>query len=115
MVSGSSTYHALDCRTVAEIRNKVMKQSGRNAASRLFHARNDKEIIAAWKSELNRILIVFNVCSARSCLVALTDPSSDRADHEHPYNSCRCASEHVLKIREDADSQNRVVSDTRAL
>ena len=64
-----STYHALYCRTVAEIQNKVIKQSGRNAASRLFHARNDKEIIAAWKSELSRILIVFNVWSACSCLV----------------------------------------------
>ena len=72
IVSDSSTRHALDYRTVAEIQSKVIKQSGRNAASRLFHARNDKETIAAWKSELNRILIVFNVCSVHySCLVAV--------------------------------------------
>jgi len=60
-------YHALGPRTVAEIQNNVIKQSGRNAASRLFHARNDKETIAAWKSELNRILVIFNVCSVPSC------------------------------------------------
>jgi len=67
MVPGPSTYHTLGPRTVGEIQNKVTKQGGRNAASRLFHARNDKEIIAAWKSELNRILVIFNVCSVDSC------------------------------------------------
>lgn len=46
-----------------EIQERVIKQSGRNAVSRFFHARNDKEKIAAWKSELNGILVVFNVCS----------------------------------------------------
>ena len=66
IVPGLSTYYTLAPRTIAEIQNKVIEQSGRNATSRLFHARNDKEIIAAWKSELNRILVVFNVCSVRS-------------------------------------------------
>ena len=47
--------------TVAEIQRRVTKQSKRNGVSRLFHARNDKEKIAAWKSEINRILHVFNV------------------------------------------------------
>jgi hypothetical protein len=48
---------------VGEIRRKVIKQSGRNAVSRLLRAKNDKETIAAWKIELNRILQVFNVRS----------------------------------------------------
>jgi methyl-accepting chemotaxis protein len=38
-----------------------MKQSNRNPVSRLFHAKNDKETIAAWRLDLNRILHVFNV------------------------------------------------------
>ena len=67
-VPSHSTHHNFGPRTVGEIQTKVIKQSGRNAAFRLFHARNDKEIIAAWKSELNRILVVFNVCSVPSCL-----------------------------------------------
>jgi len=46
---------------VVEIQRKVIKQSGRNAVSRLFNAKNDKEKIAGWKTELNRILLVFNV------------------------------------------------------
>jgi len=40
---------------------KVIKRGRRNPISRLFHAKNDKETIAVWKSDLNRILLVFNV------------------------------------------------------
>jgi len=69
--SNTSTYHALDRRTVAEIRGKIIKQSGRNSVSRFFHARNDKETIAVWRSDLNRILIVFNVRSVRPHLVVV--------------------------------------------
>ena len=48
-------------RTVVEIQRRVIKQSRRNAVSRLFHAKSDKETIAAWRSDLNRILHIFNV------------------------------------------------------
>ena len=74
IVSDPSTYHSIDCRTVAEIRNNVIKKRGRNVASRLWHARNDKEMIAGWKSELNRILVIFNVCSVYSCFVVANSP-----------------------------------------
>ena len=53
----------LECRTVAEIQAKVIKQSGRNIGSRLLHARNNKDKIAAWKQDLNEILQIFNVCA----------------------------------------------------
>jgi hypothetical protein len=55
------TGDVLDRRTVGEIQTKVIKQSGRNVVSRLFYAKGDKETIAGWKTELNRILRVFNV------------------------------------------------------
>ena len=58
--------------TVAEIQKKIIKQSGRNVTSRLLHAKNDKETIVAWKSDLNRILHVFNVRSATSVWLLLT-------------------------------------------
>ena len=57
---------------MAEIQSKVIKRSGRHVASRLFHAKNDKEAIAGWKLELNRILHVFNVRSAISAWSSLT-------------------------------------------
>ncbi|KAF9792079.1 hypothetical protein BJ322DRAFT_10503 [Thelephora terrestris] len=46
--------------TVAEIERNVKKQSKRNAASRLFHAKNDQAKIAGWASDLNKILQIFN-------------------------------------------------------
>jgi hypothetical protein len=48
-------------RTVSEIQRKIIKQNERNAVSRLFHAKSDKDAIAAWRRNLNRILHVFNV------------------------------------------------------
>ena len=67
-VSYSFAYHGLGRRTVATIQEKVMKRGGRHSISRFFHSRDDKDAIAAWKSDLNRILHVFNVCSAPSRL-----------------------------------------------
>ena len=40
----------------------------RNAVSRLIHTKNDKEMIADWKADLSKILLVFNV---RSVVVVL--------------------------------------------
>ena len=54
-------YHTFNRRTVANIREGVVKLGKRNAAARLFHAKNDKGTIASWRLDLNRILHVFNV------------------------------------------------------
>ena len=62
-VSCPSAYYGPDRRTVAEIQAKVLKRGGRGRASRFLHSRDDKDAIAAWKSDLNRILHVFNVRS----------------------------------------------------
>ena len=43
------------------IQKKIVKQGKRNVVSRHIHAKNDKETIATWRSDLNRILHVFNV------------------------------------------------------
>jgi hypothetical protein len=53
----------LNRRTLAEIQSKVIEKGKRNVVSRLFHVKSDKETIAAWKSDLNKILLVFNVRS----------------------------------------------------
>ena len=59
-------------RTVAEIQRKAVKRGKRSAVSRLLHAKYDKDVIAAWKLDLNRILHVFNVCSIVSLRLLLT-------------------------------------------
>ena len=57
---------------MAAIQRNTIKQSKRNAVSRLIHAKNDKERIAGWRSDLNRILQVFSVRSVVSVWVSLT-------------------------------------------
>ena len=52
----------------------VIRRSTRGAVSRLLHAKNDKEAITAWKSDLNRILQVFNVRSVVSAWSSLIVP-----------------------------------------
>ena len=48
---------------MAEIQGKVTEKGKRNVLSRVVYAKDDKEAIAGWKSDLNSILNVFNVCS----------------------------------------------------
>jgi len=62
-VLNTPAHRALDRRTVAGIQEKIVEKCGRNLLSRLGNAKNDKEAIASWKLDLNRILIVFNVRS----------------------------------------------------
>ncbi|KAF9783223.1 hypothetical protein BJ322DRAFT_1212034 [Thelephora terrestris] len=46
--------------TVATIQREIVKLGKRNAASQVLHAKNDKDSIAAWSRDLNRILHIFN-------------------------------------------------------
>ena len=46
---------------MAEIQGKIDEQAGRNAISRILHAKNVKEMVVTWRMDLNRILDVFNV------------------------------------------------------
>jgi len=72
-----STDDVLDRRTVAEIQRKVIKQGGNNPVSRLLRAKNDKEMITAWKLDLNKVIHVFNVCSVGFAPLPLTTSLSD--------------------------------------
>ena len=49
--------------TVRKVEERVAEKGKRNSVSKLFHARNDKETISSWRSDLTRILGVFNVRS----------------------------------------------------
>ena len=50
-------------RTVADIERRLVKWGKRNPISRRLCAKNDKETIATWKLNLDRLLQVFNVRS----------------------------------------------------
>ena len=65
-------HRTLNRRTVAGIREKIVEKCGRSLLSRLANAKNDKETLATWKSDLNRILHVFNVCPVFAARISLT-------------------------------------------
>ena len=88
----SSAHHTLDRRTIAEIQEKILKRSGRHGVSRFFHSSDDKDAIAAWKSDLNGILHVFNVCQHAPASSSLTIPFTDRAGCEHSHHHHRYTS-----------------------
>jgi hypothetical protein len=48
---------------LAEIQRKIIKKGKQNAISRLIRAKSDKEAIVTWRSDLSKILLVFNVRS----------------------------------------------------
>ena len=57
------THRSVNRRTVAGIQNNVIKQGQRSVVSRVFHSKTDKDAIAAWRQDLNRILQIFTVRS----------------------------------------------------
>ena len=48
---------------MADIETKLAKWGKRSVVFRRFHAKDDKEKIAAWRLELDKILQVFSVRS----------------------------------------------------
>jgi hypothetical protein len=64
--------HTLNRRTLEEIQRRIIEKGKRNAVSRLIYAKNDKETITAWKSDLSKILLVFNVRSVVVVWLLLT-------------------------------------------
>ena len=93
------------------MQKKIIKQSGRHRVSRFFHARDDKDTIAGWKSDLNRILVVFNVCPVYFLLVAANFPSPQTELTMNTHTIVADMHQNMLRTREATDSQNRVVGD----
>ena len=61
----------MDHRTVEEIQRKFVEWSKLDPISRFFDAKHEKEMIAAWKLDLDQILHVFNVGSVVSVRLLL--------------------------------------------
>ena len=67
---------------MAEIQEKVIEKDKRDLVSRVLHAKNDKQAIAAWRSDLIRLFSIFNVRSVGSIRQALTVSFPDRAGNQ---------------------------------
>ena len=48
---------------MTEVQRTLVKWGKRNVVSRHFQAKNDKETIATWRSNLDETLQIFNVCT----------------------------------------------------
>ena len=108
---------------MTEIQEKIAKKGRRNLFSRLVHAENDKGTIAAWKSDLNGFLHVFNVRFVVSTWLSLTVPfqaelavgthvtvSEVRHDVSGIRHDVSGIRDDVSKIREDIGDNVRSVS-----
>ena len=94
---------------MAEIQRSVIKGK-RNVFSRHLHAKNDKERIAAWRSDLARILHVFNVRSIVSISLLLTrHPQTGLAINTHIAVSDTHAI--VSELGQNVTSTRTMVSD----
>ena len=82
----------------------MIKQSGRNAALRFVLAKADGGMVAAWKSDLNGILQVFNVRPDIITWISLIVPFQTKL----ALNTNITTSDvlhNVLKIREEIGGQ----------
>lgn len=113
------TDRGLNRRTVAEIQRKIVKRGKRSMIARLFHARNDKEMIAAWRLNLNRILHVFNVRSVITARLLLINCSQTElavithltvSDIHRDVTSTQTAVSHLHR---DILNAQAIVTDTR--
>ena len=86
-----------------QIRRSIVKLGKQNLISRISHARNDKRTIAAWTSDLDRILQVFKVCPAVPSLPSLLTSyvQTELAIHTHVA---------VSDVRRDVASTRGIVS-----
>ena len=117
-------YRAPNRRTVEGIQKKITEKRERNPLSRFLNAKNDKETIVTWKSDLNTILHVFNVCSIIAAWISLTVHSQTEltittheivSDVHHDVVDTRTMvteiHRSVVKGQGGAENQHRSVSD----
>lgn len=55
-----------------EVKEKIAEKKKRNTVSKFFNAKGDRDTVAAWKADLTRVLLVFNVRLAGSTPPSLT-------------------------------------------
>ena len=100
---------------MAQIQRSVVEPDKRNLLSRILNPKKDKDAIAAWRSELDRIVHVFEVCSTvRSLPTLLTvHLQIELALHTHiaVSNVREDVGHGVVVIREDIANTHELVSD----
>jgi hypothetical protein len=71
---------------LADIQEKIIKIGKRNAASKFLHAKNDKEAIASWRQDLDRLLNIFNVSTSDKFWFGFADSQiPDQAGNQYSH------------------------------
>ena len=91
---------------MAEIQEKVIEKAGRNLLSRLVYAKDDKDTIASWRLDLNRILHIFNV---RFIAFVRLSPTIFQTELAISTNA------NVSDVRRDVTNTHAVVTRTHTL
>ena len=89
---------------MAQIQRAAVEPKKRNAISRMFYAKKDEATIAAWRSDLDRILHVFEVHSVVHSLLTLLTVhlQTELALHTHAA---------VSNVRQGVANTHELVSD----
>ena len=111
-------YNAFNCRTVAQIQRSAVEPDNRNLLSRMHNPKKDKDAIAAWRSDLDRTVRVFEVCSTVRFLPAqlTVHLQIELALHTHVavsniHEDIGHIRGGVVVIREDIANTHQLVSD----
>ena len=106
-------------RSVTEIQGQIIKRGKRNAISRRYHRKDDKEAIATWRLDLDRILHVFDVRSVTSVRWLLIsrvqtrlvgNPHSTVSDTRHDIANVHTT---VSDTHHDTPDTDNIVPDVR--
>ena len=68
---------------MADVQKKLVKWGKRNMISRRFHAKDDKETIAVWRLDLDKILQVFRVRSIVRMVAIVDFPLLEGTRNKH--------------------------------
>ena len=110
---------------MAQVQRSVIEAKKRNPVSRIFHAKKNKATITAWRSDLDRILHVFEVRPtihspvtplivhlqtelALHTHIAVSDVREDVANTRDLVSDMHRT---MLKVQEGADIMNQTVGD----
>lgn len=108
--------------TTDEIQTRTIEREKRNAISRRYYAKDNKEAIAAWKLDLDGILRVFNVCYITPVRRLLTFRfQTEFGIHARAtvpdirHDVANTSTRNKPKGRKGTDGQNQAVSTIRTL
>ena len=108
-------------RTLADIRSRVVRRSKQNPISYASHVQNDSQAITGWKTDLDKILLVFDVCSVVSVRPALTVCSQTELG-SNIYVTVSAVRDGVAEtyaivseVQRDVAGTHTVVADTHAM